>query len=66
VTDDEMQAHGCYAAQDQTWVRDPDGNEWEVFLVRKDNLPEELAEPEAGTGCAADCSRPGAEPSIRR
>ena len=36
---DEMQTNCCYAIQDKTWVRDPDGNEWEVFVVLKDNLP---------------------------
>jgi len=40
VTRDEMQTDCCYATQDKTWVRDPDGNEWEVFVVLKDNLPE--------------------------
>ena len=40
VTRDEMQTNCCYATQDKTWVRDPDGNEWEVFVVLKDNLPE--------------------------
>ena len=40
VTKDEMQTDCCYATQDKTWVRDPDGNEWEVFVVLKDNLPE--------------------------
>jgi len=38
VTKDEMQTNCCYALQDKTWVRDPDGNEWEVFVVLKDNL----------------------------
>ena len=37
---DEMQADCCYALQDKAWVRDPDGNEWEVFAVLQDNLPE--------------------------
>src|SRR5215813_7497025 len=37
---DEMQTNCCYAIQDKTWVRDPDGNEWEVFAVLEDNLPE--------------------------
>ena len=36
---DEMQTECCYALQDKSWVRDPDGNEWEVFVVLKDNLP---------------------------
>jgi catechol 2,3-dioxygenase-like lactoylglutathione lyase family enzyme len=43
VTRDEMQTNCCYATQDKTWVRDPDGNEWEVFVVLKDNLPESAA-----------------------
>jgi len=40
ITRDEMQTNCCYATQDKSWVRDPDGNEWEVFVVLKDNLPE--------------------------
>jgi catechol 2,3-dioxygenase-like lactoylglutathione lyase family enzyme len=38
VTRDEMQTDCCYATQDKTWVRDPDGNEWEAFVVLQDNL----------------------------
>lgn len=37
---DEMQTECCYALQDKAWVSDPDGNEWEVFVVLEDNLPE--------------------------
>ncbi|HVT05328.1 MAG TPA: ArsI/CadI family heavy metal resistance metalloenzyme [Thermoanaerobaculia bacterium] len=40
VTRDEMKTDCCYATQDKTWVHDPDGNEWEVFVVLKDNLPQ--------------------------
>lgn len=40
ITRDEMQTNCCYAKQDKTWVRDPDGNEWEVFVVLQDNLAE--------------------------
>jgi catechol 2,3-dioxygenase-like lactoylglutathione lyase family enzyme len=36
----EKQVNCCYAIQDKAWVRDPDGNEWEVFVVLQDNLPE--------------------------
>jgi catechol 2,3-dioxygenase-like lactoylglutathione lyase family enzyme len=43
VTRDEMQTSCCYAKQDKTWVHDPDGNEWEVFVVLEDNLPEAAA-----------------------
>ncbi len=39
-TKDEMQTDCCYALQDKTWVNDPDGNGWEVFVVLKDNLSE--------------------------
>jgi catechol 2,3-dioxygenase-like lactoylglutathione lyase family enzyme len=37
---DEMQTSCCYALQDKAWVSDPDGNEWEVFVVLEDNLAE--------------------------
>ena len=49
VTRDEMKTDCCYATQDKTWVHDPDGNEWEAFVVLKDNLPENAA---ATTCCA--------------
>jgi catechol 2,3-dioxygenase-like lactoylglutathione lyase family enzyme len=39
-TRDEMQTNCCYAIQDKTWVLDPDGNQWEVFVVLEDNLAE--------------------------
>jgi catechol 2,3-dioxygenase-like lactoylglutathione lyase family enzyme len=48
VTLDEMQTNCCYALQDKTWVHDPDGNEWEVFVVLEDNLAETT------TCCATD------------
>lgn len=40
TTFDEIQINCCYAIQNKTWVRDPDGNEWEVFVVLEDNLAE--------------------------
>ena len=40
VTRDEMQTNCCYAVQDKTWVHDPDGYEWEVFVVLEDDLAE--------------------------
>ncbi|MEZ4373900.1 MAG: ArsI/CadI family heavy metal resistance metalloenzyme [Polyangiaceae bacterium] len=27
----------CYAVQDKVWVEDPDGNAWEVFVVKADS-----------------------------
>jgi catechol 2,3-dioxygenase-like lactoylglutathione lyase family enzyme len=50
LTRDEMQTDCCYATQDKAWVRDPDGNEWEVFVVLKDNLPEQTTEQAACCG----------------
>jgi hypothetical protein len=41
-----MQTNCCYAKQDKTWVNDPDGNEWEVFVVLG-----EVAKNEASTTC---------------
>jgi len=52
LTRDEMQTSCCYALQDKTWVRDPDGNEWEVFVVLEDNLAET-------TSCACGVSETG-------
>ena len=42
VPREEMQTTCCYALQDKAWVFDPDGNEWEVFVVLKDNLSEKV------------------------
>ena len=66
LTRDEMQTSCCYALQDKTWVRDPDGNEWEVFVVLEDNLAEtapcecgtKLEEPASNTKSVAVCSAP--------
>jgi len=40
IAREEMKTNCCYAIQDKAWVSDPDGNEWEVFVVLEDNLPE--------------------------
>ncbi len=57
LTRDEMDTNCCYAIQDKTWVRDPDGNEWEVFVVKEDNLPEtemrRVTDEQGDTSCAA-------------
>ena len=49
-THDEMKTECCYAVQNKTWVCDPDGNQWEVFVVLEDNLPEKPV------GAASCCS----------
>jgi catechol 2,3-dioxygenase-like lactoylglutathione lyase family enzyme len=39
----------CYAVQDKVWIEDPDGNSWEVFVV-KGEAPVMKAE---GSSCCA-------------
>jgi len=60
VTRDEMQTDCCYAKQDKTWVHDPDGNEWEVFVVLEDNLPEKPSLQETAC-CAPGCCQAASE-----
>jgi catechol 2,3-dioxygenase-like lactoylglutathione lyase family enzyme len=41
---EEADTDCCYALQDKVWVTDPDGNSWEVFVVKvSDTAPEETA-----------------------
>jgi catechol 2,3-dioxygenase-like lactoylglutathione lyase family enzyme len=48
----------CYALQDKVWVSDPDGNRWEVFVVKvADTRPELTA---AGATATASCCGTGA------
>lgn len=51
----------CYALQDKVWVRDPDGNEWEVFVVKADSDVMNDQPRAAATSC---CPKPdvGAAP----
>jgi predicted enzyme related to lactoylglutathione lyase len=51
-TFEEMDTACCYAVQDKSWVSDPDGNEWEVFVVKEDNLPEGQAKADNSACCA--------------
>ena len=53
VAREEEKTDCCYAIQDKAWVRDPDGNEWEVFVVLEDHLPERTTES------ASACCAPG-------
>jgi catechol 2,3-dioxygenase-like lactoylglutathione lyase family enzyme len=66
VTRSQERTDCCYAIQDKSWVRDPDGNEWEVFVVLEDNLPEKAASEGAcctPTAGGAVCCAPAASPS---
>lgn len=56
-TRDELQIICGYALQDKSWVKDPDGNDWEVFVVHKDNLPFYYGEGDScGTNRSNSCS----------
>jgi catechol 2,3-dioxygenase-like lactoylglutathione lyase family enzyme len=41
----------CYAVQDKVWIEDPDGNEWEVFVVTAD--ADTMHAAPAETACCA-------------
>jgi uncharacterized glyoxalase superfamily protein PhnB len=44
----------CYALQDKVWVTDPDGNRWEVFVVKVgDTAPEKNVA--VGQGVSKSC-----------
>lgn len=47
----EEQTVCCYAVQDKAWVSDPDGNEWEVFVVTDADSP--LRKDEDSACCEA-------------
>ena len=48
----------CYALQDKVWVEDPDGNSWEVFVVKGDVAVKD-AQPTKG-GCCVPKVQEGA------
>lgn len=41
----------CYAVQDKVWIADPDGNQWEVFVVLSD--ADRMHKNEAASACCA-------------
>jgi catechol 2,3-dioxygenase-like lactoylglutathione lyase family enzyme len=45
----------CYAVQDKVWVEDPDGNSWEVFVVKADSP---LMSETRSTCCAPVSTKP--------
>jgi catechol 2,3-dioxygenase-like lactoylglutathione lyase family enzyme len=50
VTFSEENVTCCYARQDKIWVRDPDGNAWEVYALLDDMLDDHSHE-EVGACC---------------
>lgn len=43
----------CHAIQDKVWVADPDGNRWEVFVVKGDSPQAQPTPMTAGCACGA-------------
>jgi catechol 2,3-dioxygenase-like lactoylglutathione lyase family enzyme len=59
----------CYAVQDKVWIEDPDGNSWEVFVVKgdapvmkadKSTCCAPMASAKAPAAGASPCCGPGA------
>ena len=46
----------CYSVQDKVWVADPDGNQWEVFVVL--HADTDLRKDEQSNCCAGDAAGP--------
>ena len=58
TTFSEEEVTCCYAVQDKVWVTDPDGNNWEVFVVLEADSPvHSLGKPVGG---ADACCTPAA------
>ncbi len=53
TTKTEENTECCYALQDKVWVEDPDGNAWEVFVVKGE--VDVMEQKRAGS---ADCCVP--------
>ena len=53
ATFDEMDTTCCYARQDKIWVHDPDGNEWEVYVLT-DDLEDDHSHDHAGNPLPVD------------
>jgi hypothetical protein len=49
----EEQTNCCHAVQDKIWVRDPDGHQWEFFVVTQADAP---VNAKAGAQAAACCA----------
>ncbi|HEU5057425.1 MAG TPA: ArsI/CadI family heavy metal resistance metalloenzyme [Kofleriaceae bacterium] len=71
LTASEENTACCYALQDKVWVEDPDGNSWEVFVVKADApvmkatastccAPVDVAHDSAPAARTTSCCAPGA------
>ncbi|HTQ05466.1 MAG TPA: ArsI/CadI family heavy metal resistance metalloenzyme [Polyangiaceae bacterium] len=56
----EEDTNCCYAVQDKVWIEDPDGNSWEVFVVKGDaptlrDAPSTCCAPSAKSSSPSCC-----------
>ncbi len=51
ATFDEADTTCCYAKQDKIWAHDPDGNEWEIYVLT-DDLGDDFDHDHAGKSLA--------------
>ena len=47
ATFDETDTTCCYARQDKIWAHDPDGNEWEIYIVTDDLAADDLPDTDS-------------------
>ena len=52
ATFDEENVTCCYAVQDKVWVTDPDGNQWEAFVVLDADAPVHSVSQDGASSCA--------------
>jgi len=55
----------CYALQDKVWVEDPDGNMWEVFVVKGDAATMHDDPKETTAACCAPSSLPAEDAPLQ-
>jgi catechol 2,3-dioxygenase-like lactoylglutathione lyase family enzyme len=60
-TEDDKEC--CYALQDKVWVEDPDGNAWEVFVVKGE--AEVMEKQTRAGGCCVPKIKETEEPKVR-
>ena len=52
ATFDEENVTCCYAVQDKVWLTDPDGNQWETFVVLDADAPVHSISQDGESSCA--------------
>lgn len=54
---EERDTNCCYALQDKVWATDPDGNRWEIFVVKVADTAPELSLNNASPVGSAEVTR---------